>query len=431
MDGWLDSGTDDLMRLFGRTEWRMTDANANYIFCKSYPPSFLVPTAITDEELWEIATYRGHGRIPSVHWRHERHGAVCHLYLYYWIALVLSYLQTYLLSIDARFQILANETGQDDVRLIGRNNYDKLLCLLACSNPTTNTLYIIEPYNAASLSATLSPPVPVSSSSSSSTSTPTTTIQSATTNATSQAAASSSSSSSSSPLSSSIPDFTNPAPGLTESQLQIPVLGSSMGGNSSNNDEPTIKHAILGLAPPEVVVDSWLKLEECIAKDSDNSWGIHVAQSKWLCGIKMLLESASKLVQLLDVRGASVLLSSPHSPIEASYIDASCQLLSLVQIIADPYYRTIRGFRILLEKDWLNTGYRFADKCNHYLRLSGTVDDKERVKLVHEAIKTGKFTKGPGASPTFIQFLDCVWQLTKQYPQRSVAIAYRAMSVLY
>ena len=47
----------------------------------------------------------------------------------------------------------------------------------------------------------------------------------------------------------------------------------------------------------------------------------------------------------------------------------------------------------MIEKDWLAFGHKFQDRCGH---IQG---DSQEI------------------SPTFIQFLDCVWQLTQLYPQ--------------
>ena len=37
--------------------------------------------------------------------------------------------------------------------------------------------------------------------------------------------------------------------------------------------------------------------------------------------------------------------------------DRTAQLVSLAQIILDPYFRTITGFEVLIEKDWLCFGF--------------------------------------------------------------------------
>ncbi len=43
--------------------------------------------------------------------------------------------------------------------------------------------------------------------------------------------------------------------------------------------------------------------------------------------------------------------------------DRTAQLASLSQIILDPYFRTINGFMILIQKEWVDGGHKFADRC--------------------------------------------------------------------
>ena len=74
--------------------------------------------------------------------------------------------------------------------------------------------------------------------------------------------------------------------------------------------------------------------------------------------------------------------------------DRTSQVCSLVQIILDPYFRTIEGFAVLVEKEWVSFGHQFATR-------NGCDINKEKQKE---------------KSPIFIQFLHAVYQMTIQYP---------------
>lgn len=83
---------------------------------------------------------------------------------------------------------------------------------------------------------------------------------------------------------------------------------------------------------------------------------------------------------------------------ENSGLDFVFVVASLAQLILDPYYRTIRGFQTLIQKMWVLGGHPFLQRCGHLKRCGK--DEKEET----------------AESPVFLHFLDCVYQLTHQFP---------------
>ena len=69
--------------------------------------------------------------------------------------------------------------------------------------------------------------------------------------------------------------------------------------------------------------------------------------------------------------------------------DVTAQITSTVELLLDPYYRTIEGFSMLIEREWQSMGHRFTRRNNH------TVDDQT------------------GFAPIFLQFLDVIHQVIK------------------
>ena len=109
--------------------------------------------------------------------------------------------------------------------------------------------------------------------------------------------------------------------------------------------------------------------------------------TQWLTYLSTLLSSACRVSRELSA-GRSVLVHCSDG------WDRTPQIVSLAEIILDPYYRTLKGFQVLVDREWLCFGHKFADRCGN-------------------PPNAGDLTE---RSPIFLQWLDCVYQLMSQQP---------------
>jgi hypothetical protein len=221
--------------------------------------------------------------------------------------------------------------------------------------------------------------------------------------------------------------------------------------------------AYLGIDNIHVMRESLAKVIEAI-KDSDISKlppnRELLAKSNWLKHVTGLLDGSALIARQVGIQHSHVLIHCSDG------WDRTSQLSALSQLLLDPYYRTIDGFIVLIEKDWLSFGHMFQHRSGY---LSSEKWFKTQTDaLAGSAIQPGSTTNGGDTienallsakrffnknnssekdvsdsdtlpedeapktpskdskeatdlnniSPTFHQFLDATYQLLRQFPTR-------------
>ncbi|KAK4204484.1 protein-tyrosine phosphatase-like protein [Triangularia verruculosa] len=187
-------------------------------------------------------------------------------------------------------------------------------------------------------------------------------------------------------------------------------------------------------------------------------------KSKWLKHIAGILDGSAIIARQVGIQHSHALIHCSDG------WDRTSQLCALSQLMLDPYYRTLEGFIVLVEKDWLSFGHMFqlrSGLMNHESwftvdndALAGSAvrpgesdgrgdvvenvmasakrfwsknvaNDKEATSDQEEgaAVDEVKQATAPNAaeeqttrlrdvSPVFHQFLDATYQLLRQHPNR-------------
>ncbi|RPA86817.1 phosphatases II [Ascobolus immersus RN42] len=389
--------------------WRFSNINADYSFCPSYPSILVVPTSISDNTLKYVSKYRSRERIPALTYLHSLNNC------------------TITRSSQPLVGVRGNRSVQDE----------KLVAAIFSSSDPRNMLESYEKENGSDerLASELD------------------CITSSQTE-------------------------TKKIYGAQQSNLIIdarPTMNAyamqAAGAGSENMDNyrmgGSCTKQYLGIDNIHVMRDSLLKVVEAI-KDSDVTPlppnRELLRKSGWLGHVTTLIEGVAIIVKQVAIQHSHVLIHCSDG------WDRTSQLSALAQLCLDPYYRTLEGFMILVEKDWLSFGHRFRDRSgigsseksfvekiiNLPREDNGEEPEDTGLSGFHEGVQNafsqaklffgrkaqsepepefeGSFlpdgtrkTPNPPppsvvnmkeTSPTFHHFLDATYQLLNQYPTR-------------
>ncbi|XP_051506911.1 myotubularin-like isoform X3 [Myxocyprinus asiaticus] len=167
------------------------------------------------------------------------------------------------------------------------------------------------------------------------------------------------------------------------------VANKATGGGYEGDDAyQNAELVFLDIHNIHVMRESLKKLKDIVYPNvEDSHWLSSLESTHWLEHIKLVLSGAIQVADKVS-SGNSVVVHCSDG------WDRTAQLTSLSMLMLDSYYRTLRGFQVLLEKEWISFGHKFASRIGHGDKNHA---DQDR-------------------SPIFLQFIDCVWQMTKQFP---------------
>ena len=312
--------------------WRITHVNDYYELTETYPSVLVVPAAVDDETIRKAAEFRSRKRFPTLSWLHPKNGC----------------------SISRSSQPYAGITNN-------RNECDeKLIYEMNKCNRLTHQYHPQLPF-----------PHPNPSIGTVSTDSNTFSMKSPSLNSTTNN------------YGSDVSPYI-----IIDARPAINAKANQALGKGVENEKNYENASVLFMDIPNIhaVRKSIEVLEDSLYDENKSANGIELSQ--WLVYLYRILIASARIAHCVHYENISILVHCSDG------WDRTSQLTSLSMLLLDDYYRSLDGFIVLIEKEWISFGHKFND------RLGWTQDgwkDEER-------------------SPIFFQFLDCVHQILIQLP---------------
>ena len=130
-------------------------------------------------------------------------------------------------------------------------------------------------------------------------------------------------------------------------------------GSENMDNYPFATKAYLGIDNIHVMRESLNKVIDALKESDLTPLAPHREQlnkSGWLKHIGGILEGAGLIARQVGLQHSHVLIHCSDG------WDRTSQLSALSQLCLDPFYRTMEGFMVLVEKDWLSFGHMFRHR---------------------------------------------------------------------
>ncbi|KAJ3438749.1 myotubularin-related [Anaeramoeba flamelloides] len=155
-------------------------------------------------------------------------------------------------------------------------------------------------------------------------------------------------------------------------------------------DYPNCDLTFLGIDNIHVMRESLNRIRNLCFQSlvDDKKWLSGLENTGWFSHMEKIIRSSVTIAKLIENDSQSVLVHCSDG------WDRTAQICGLSQLFLDPYFRTIEGFEVLIEKDWLSFGHKFHQRIG---QANSDYGNSQR-------------------SPVFLQWIDCVYQCIIQDP---------------
>lgn len=263
--------------LFNNNNFRISNINKKYSFCKTYPSNFIIPSTISDNTLLHASKFRSKNRIPVLSYYYKQNNR----------------------CIIRSSQPLVGLTQK-------RSIHDELLIKSFFNSSNKNLIVDARPYKNAYAQFTIG--------------------------------------------------------GGTEILNNYKIESNKKNSPTDEN----IERIFLGIDNIHLISNTYNFLLNDIFFNNDinlpiNNLTLNSNQKyiNWINFIKLLLQSATDLTKSIVLNDSNILIHCSDG------WDRTTQVSTLLQICIDPYFRTLEGFIVLIEKEWLSFGHKFLDRSNH------------------------------------------------------------------
>ncbi|KAK3846351.1 MAG: protein-tyrosine phosphatase-like protein [Linnemannia gamsii] len=136
--------------------------------------------------------------------------------------------------------------------------------------------------------------------------------------------------------------------------------GFQGGGRENPDHYPNASISFMSLDNIHVIASSHQALLKAVTTHADSpNWYSVIESTGWLNHVAGVLKAVAGrdgvLGKMLEDQ-SSILVHCTDG------WDRTTQMVSLAQILLDPYYRTIHGLRVLIEKEWISCGHPFHSR---------------------------------------------------------------------